>query len=110
MDSNDRERIDIAGDSGTTEDTAKGALYTMLADEQLQGVPLLVLANKQDLPNGHCAFKTALKVHRLKSLSFRPQITTWQPIESQLFIADHFQSHQWTSNWVNTSNAIGISI
>ena len=49
VDSNDRERIDTAGYSGSAEDTAKGALYTMLADEAVQGVPLLVLANKQDL-------------------------------------------------------------
>jgi ADP-ribosylation factor protein 1 len=40
VDSNDRERIDQAGEE----------LRKMLGEEELQGVPLLVLANKQDLP------------------------------------------------------------
>ena len=48
VDSSDRERID---DASGCDYAAKQALHTMLADELLQGVPLLVLANKQDLPN-----------------------------------------------------------
>ena len=49
VDSYDRKSIDDS--SGYPYSSAKHALHTMLADEQLQGVPLLVLANKQDLPN-----------------------------------------------------------
>lgn len=41
VDGNDRERIEQARDQ----------LQEMLAEDQLQGLPLLVLANKQDLPN-----------------------------------------------------------
>lgn len=45
VDSNDVERID--NDTG---DSAKDELHKLLADDELKGVPLLVLANKQDLP------------------------------------------------------------
>jgi ADP-ribosylation factor-like protein 1 len=41
VDSADRERIEIA----------KQELELMLQEEELKGVPVLVLANKQDLPN-----------------------------------------------------------
>jgi len=45
VDSNDVDRI--ANDYG---DSAKEELHRLLADEHLAGVPLLVYANKQDLP------------------------------------------------------------
>lgn len=41
VDSADKERIEIA----------KQELELMLQEEELKGVPVLVLANKQDLPN-----------------------------------------------------------
>ncbi len=41
VDSADKERIEIA----------KQELDLMLQEEELKGVPVLVLANKQDLPN-----------------------------------------------------------
>ena len=40
VDSNDRERIQ----------ESKGSFDAMITNENLKGVPLLVLANKQDLP------------------------------------------------------------
>ena len=48
VDSNDRDRID---DSSGCDDSAKEELHRMLAEDELRGVPLLVFANKQDLPN-----------------------------------------------------------
>lgn len=50
VDSNDRERI---GD-------AKEELDKMLCEEEIQDVPLLVIANKQDLPNA-----MSISVHSL---------------------------------------------
>ena len=48
VDCNDLERIDtLTDDNGS----AKEAMHWMLGDEQLRGIPLLVFANKQDLPN-----------------------------------------------------------
>eukprot|EP00466_Bigelowiella_natans_P008858 jgi/Bigna1/89398/estExt_fgenesh1_pg.C_480121 len=41
LDSTDQKRIE----------TARAALYQCLQDENLEGVPLLICANKQDLPN-----------------------------------------------------------
>ena len=56
VDSNDRERID--GDSGYGKQNeynytqpAKEELHSMLMDDELKDAVLLVLANKQDLPN-----------------------------------------------------------
>jgi small GTP-binding protein len=46
VDSNDRERLD---DSKDRPCSAKEELHKMLAEDELKGVPLLVLANKQDL-------------------------------------------------------------
>ena len=48
VDSNDRERID---DSSGTDNSAKEELHRMLAEDELRNAPVLVLANKQDLPN-----------------------------------------------------------
>merc|ERR1712154_430332 len=48
VDSNDRERID---DSTGSDNSAKEELHRMLAEDELRNTPLLVFANKQDLPN-----------------------------------------------------------
>jgi small GTP-binding protein len=47
VDSADMERM---SDKFENEDNAKDELHKMLSDELLRGVPLLVYANKQDLP------------------------------------------------------------
>ena len=50
VDSNDRERIwDESGKND--EDTAREELHRMLAEDELREAVILVLANKQDLPN-----------------------------------------------------------
>merc|ERR1712154_476405 len=55
VDSNDRERIDDKADNSSNEYTmtqpAKEELHSMLQDDDLRDAVLLVLANKQDLPN-----------------------------------------------------------
>jgi len=48
VDSNDKERID---ESAGHEHSAKEELHHMLAEDELRDAVLLVLANKQDLPN-----------------------------------------------------------
>ena len=50
VDSNDRERID-GGKNEFNDDNVCDQLHSMLADELLKDSLLLVLANKQDLPN-----------------------------------------------------------
>ena len=50
VDSNDTERIDDVGNNAN-EDNVRDQLHSMLADDELRGAALLVLANKQDLPN-----------------------------------------------------------
>merc|ERR1712048_350804 len=50
VDSNDRERIDDGG-TNENEDNVRDQLHQMLADDELRNAALLVLANKQDLPN-----------------------------------------------------------
>ena len=49
IDSNDRERIDDT--SGSKDDNAKDELKNLLKEDELKDSLLLVLANKQDLPN-----------------------------------------------------------
>merc|ERR1719457_312179 len=52
VDSNDRERIGGQGDDGGSDQhTAREELHHMLAEDELRDAVLLVLANKQDLPN-----------------------------------------------------------
>ena len=53
VDSNDRERIGKADTSGdhAEQHTAREELHHMLAEDELREAVLLVLANKQDLPN-----------------------------------------------------------
>jgi len=48
IDSNDTDRID--DENRDEPDSAKHELWRLLQDDSLRGVPLLVLANKQDLP------------------------------------------------------------
>ena len=48
VDSNDRERID---DLRGSDNSAKEELHRMMAEDELKFVPVLVFANKQDLPN-----------------------------------------------------------
>ncbi len=48
VDSNDRERLD---DSFEYESSAMNEMHRFLVEPELVGVPLLVMANKQDLPN-----------------------------------------------------------
>merc|ERR1719244_669034 len=55
VDSNDRERVD---DSSGSDNSAKEELHRMLAEDELRDVPVLVFANKQDLPN-------AMSVHEV---------------------------------------------
>ena len=50
VDSNDQERIDGAH-NGYNDDNVRDQLHSMLADDLLKNSVLLVLANKQDLPN-----------------------------------------------------------
>merc|ERR1712087_530274 len=47
VDSNDKERID----DSSSDSSAKEELHRMLAEDELRDAALLVLANKQDLPN-----------------------------------------------------------
>jgi len=49
VDSNDRERVDGAAAGG--DDSAREELANVLRADELRDVPLLVYANKQDLPN-----------------------------------------------------------
>eukprot|EP01084_Bolivina_argentea_P106583 190692_1 len=55
VDSNDRDRIDDSSDLVSQDDeivfTAKEELHRMLQEDELKDAVVLVLANKQDLPN-----------------------------------------------------------
>ena len=51
VDSNDRERIDDTASEYAQTQPAKEELHCMLMDDELKDAVLLVLANKQDLPN-----------------------------------------------------------
>eukprot|EP00483_Globobulimina_turgida_P002441 UN02445 len=50
VDSNDRDRID-GGKNDFNDDNVRDQLHSMLDDDLLQDSALLILANKQDLPN-----------------------------------------------------------
>ena len=65
VDSNDRERIVDHGDYGVS---AKEELHRLLASDQLRNAAVLVLANKQDLPN---ALSTDEVVNRLEMSKIR---------------------------------------
>ena len=68
VDSNDRERID-GGKNDYNDDNVRDQLHSMLADDLLQDSILLVLANKQDLPNAMSVDEISqrLKLHSLKN-------------------------------------------
>ena len=57
VDSNDRERVD-RGDGSAAEELAK-----MLREDELRDATLLVLANKQDLPNAMSVAEITDKLH-----------------------------------------------
>lgn len=58
IDSNDRDRFSLAYDE----------LDGILSDDAMRGVPVVVLANKQDLPNAASTsdITDALKLHKLR--------------------------------------------
>lgn len=63
VDSNDVERVD--SEDG---DSAKEELHRLLVDSDLKGVPLLILANKQDLPRAMSVanLTQALGLHNIR--------------------------------------------
>eukprot|EP01083_Nonionella_stella_P153779 494498_1 len=67
VDSNDRERID-SGSNSYSDDNVCDQLHSMLADDLLQDSAVLILANKQDLPN---AMSVNEITDRLKINQFR---------------------------------------
>mmetsp|Transcript_103301 Transcript_103301/g.126237 ORF Transcript_103301/g.126237 Transcript_103301/m.126237 type:complete len:195 (+) Transcript_103301:106-690(+) len=50
VDSNDKERMSDYDDDGYNK-SARDELHALLVEDELKNVPVLVLANKQDLPN-----------------------------------------------------------
>lgn len=67
IDSNDKERID----------EAREELYSLLDEDDLKNCVLLILANKQDLPNAMRAeeIRSKLNVHSLKARQWYLQST-----------------------------------
>merc|ERR1712083_662603 len=67
VDSNDRERIDGGGNEN--DDNVRDQLHSMLADDELRNAALLVLANKQDLPNAMSVNQITerLKLNKLRN-------------------------------------------
>ena len=67
IDSNDRERIDSARDE----------LHRMMAEDELAAAPLLIMANKQDLPNALSTpdMTDRLALHSLRSRKWYIQAT-----------------------------------
>lgn len=65
MDSSDKKRLEETGVE----------LYELLGDDKLQNVPLLVYANKQDLPNCLSAsdLAQALGLHSIKDRAWQIQ-------------------------------------
>merc|ERR1711964_477462 len=74
VDSNDRERVD--GSTGT-ENSACDELQRMLAEEDLRDAALLVLANKQDLPNAIPVPELGkmLNLHNIRNREWNVQAT-----------------------------------
>ena len=66
IDSNDRDRIDDGNYS------AKGELLRMLSEPELRDTPVLVLANKQDLPNAMTVAEIAERLELKKCCGTRP--------------------------------------
>merc|ERR1712174_141333 len=75
VDSNDRARI--SGNQYDDEDTAKHELHALLADDLLKDAALLVLANKQDLPNAMSVNEITkkLELNQLKNRQWYIQST-----------------------------------
>ena len=76
VDSNDRERIDDSRGS-RTDDNAKTELHRMLQDDELRNAAVLVLANKQDLPNAMSINEITqrLKLNQLRNRKWYIQST-----------------------------------
>merc|ERR1719293_231399 len=66
-DSNDRERI--SPNKYNNDDNARDEIHSLLADDLLKDSILLVLANKQDLPNAMSVDEISqrLKLHSMKN-------------------------------------------
>jgi small GTP-binding protein len=69
VDSNDRDRID---DDDCCGHSAKTELQQMLSEPELRDAPVLVLANKQDLPNAMTAAEIAERLELKKCCGTRP--------------------------------------
>eukprot|EP00483_Globobulimina_turgida_P000827 UN00828 len=76
VDSNDSDRID-GGKNDFNDDNVRDQLHSMLDDDLLQDSVLLILANKQDLPNamGINQITEKLKVNQLKNRDWYVQGT-----------------------------------
>ena len=57
--------------------TAKEELYNLLLDDELRGIPILVLANKQDLPNAMnvCDVLEKLEMFKIRDRQWHLQAT-----------------------------------
>uniref|UniRef100_A0A6U1THS0 ADP-ribosylation factor n=1 Tax=Vannella robusta TaxID=1487602 RepID=A0A6U1THS0_9EUKA len=85
VDSNDRDRIE----------EAKSELHKVIKEKELFGIPVLVFANKQDLPNAMSRneVEEALKLHKL------PETTSWLIQPSCAINGDGlYEGIDWLSN------------
>ncbi|PRQ22920.1 putative small GTPase superfamily, ARF/SAR type, P-loop containing nucleoside triphosphate hydrolase [Rosa chinensis] len=89
VDSNDRERIP----------EARNELHRILSESELSNAVVLVLANKQDLPNAMCATEVAdkLALHLLGQRSWYIQSTS--AISGQGL----YEGLDWLSNTISTT-------
>ena len=85
VDSNDRDRIQ----------EAKNELFIMLREEELRGIPILVFANKQDLPNAMSVVEVTDKLE----LNSIPDTTSWFITPSCATTGDGlYEGLDWISN------------
>lgn len=103
VDSNDRERL--AGDDNDY--SAKAMLHSMCAEEQLKDAPVLVLANKQDLPNACTVAEVtdALGLHTMRHRQWYVQGCCaalgdglWEGLDWLSYATDKKETNK-TSNW-----------
>ena len=75
VDSNDRERI--SPNKINNDDNARDEIHALLADDLLKDAALLVLANKQDLPNAMNVneISNKLELNKLKNRQWYIQST-----------------------------------
>ncbi|XP_062020744.1 uncharacterized protein LOC133737144 [Rosa rugosa] len=90
VDSNDRERIP----------EARNELHRILSESELSNAVVLVLANKQDLPNAMCATEVAdkLALHLLGQHSWYIQSTSATSGQGL------YEGLDWLSNTISTTN------